>query len=412
MRQPDVVVAGAGPGGLAAAAGLAQAGLRVVVLERQAEIGSPIRTSGGSFIADLTALGIPDSLFHPYRRARFVTPHEEAVFSYDPPRLCLLDVRRTFQFLAERAVAAGAELRLATAAAAPIVEDGRVVGVQTRGAADRSEELRCRVVVDATGYRAALLTQAGIGAPFRRFGVGVEYDLYAPAYDSEETVIVVGQQVAPAGYAWAGPWRQGRVRLGVGIIHPDSRADPRSYLDRLLATAPAFGLNLTGAQALELHHGLIPADGLRGRFVGHGLVAVGDAAGQASPVLGEGIRWALRGGRLAADVIIEAVAAGNVTATALGRYERRWRARYGASLRVAQWINEEIAAWTDEQWDEAARLLRRVSSAQMAHMLEGTAGPGVLLRVLATNPALLTTGVKTVVARLRREWLVEGSEGG
>ena len=46
----DVLVAGGGPGGLAAAEAAARSGCSVLVLEAGKEIGSPTRTSGGSFI--------------------------------------------------------------------------------------------------------------------------------------------------------------------------------------------------------------------------------------------------------------------------------------------------------------------------------------------------------------------------
>ena len=64
----DVLVAGGGPGGLAAAEAAARGGCSVLVLEAGKEIGSPTRTSGGSFIAELKALGIPDHLFKPPAR--------------------------------------------------------------------------------------------------------------------------------------------------------------------------------------------------------------------------------------------------------------------------------------------------------------------------------------------------------
>jgi digeranylgeranylglycerophospholipid reductase len=64
----DAIIAGGGPAGLSAAAALARRGCSALVLEQGHEIGSPIRTSGGSFISELTALGIPADLYHPSSR--------------------------------------------------------------------------------------------------------------------------------------------------------------------------------------------------------------------------------------------------------------------------------------------------------------------------------------------------------
>src|SRR5271170_3311700 len=123
MMSCDAIIAGGGPAGLSAAEVLAGHGWAVTVLEQNHEVGSPIRTSGGSFIDEMEALGIPPRLYHPISRVRFLSPTNSASFEYPVPRFCVLDVRGTFQYLAERAIAAGARIRLATKAAGPIVED-------------------------------------------------------------------------------------------------------------------------------------------------------------------------------------------------------------------------------------------------------------------------------------------------
>ena len=92
MTPSDAIIAGAGPAGLAAAEALAQRGRSVLVLEQNHEIGSPIRTSGGSFIDEMDALGIPNRLYHPISRVRFTSPNNAAVFDYPKPALCVLDV--------------------------------------------------------------------------------------------------------------------------------------------------------------------------------------------------------------------------------------------------------------------------------------------------------------------------------
>src|SRR5579871_1970536 len=119
MVTMDIIIAGGGPAGLSAAETAARRGARVLVLEQNHEIGSPIRTSGGSFIDELDALGIPAHLYHPISRVRFTSPGNAASFDYPKPTLCVIDVRGVFQFLAERAIVAGARIRLSTAATTP-----------------------------------------------------------------------------------------------------------------------------------------------------------------------------------------------------------------------------------------------------------------------------------------------------
>jgi len=380
----DAIIAGGGPAGLAAAETLARRGCSALVLEQNHEIGSPIRTSGGSFIDELDALGVPSSLHHPISRVRFLSPANAAVYEYAQPRMCVMDVRGVFQFLAGRAVEAGAGVRLAAKVEGPVLQDERVVGVRTRDAV-----LGARVVIDATGYRSVLLKQAGLDPRIRRFGVGAEYDMYAPHCDEREAVLLVGSELAPAGYAWVFPWGRHRVRVGVGIIHPDSDAKPDAYLDALVAGAGRYGVDLRGAQPLEHHAGLIPSECFARQFAGNGILGVGDAAGQASSLLGEGIRWAIHAGRMAGEVAAEAIAKGDVSRAALAVFERKWTKRYGKDLRLAHKINQRIAGWGDQKWDQRLDVLKLLTPDQFVEALKTNLTGGWLLRFLARNPRAL-----------------------
>lgn len=384
MTSPDAIVAGAGPAGLSAAEALARKGRSVLVLEQDHEIGSPIRTSGGSFVDEMEALGIPPRLFHPLSRLRFISPRNAATFEYRVPALCVIDVRGVFQFLAECAVSAGARIRLGSAAVAPILEGDVVRGVRTK-----DESFSCRVLLDATGYRSTLLKQSGLDPGFRRFGVGAEYDLFAPHCDQTEAVLMVGDQVAPSGYAWVFPWGRQRVRVGVGIIHPDSTANADSYLDRFLANLPRYGVDVRGAQPLEHHAGLIPSEQFASRFTGNGIMGVGDAVGQASSLLGEGIRWAIRAGRMAGQVAAQALNRGDTSRAALLPFEKQWRKQFGADLRLAHRVNQRIARWDDRKWDERTGLLKLLSPEQFTEALKTNLTGAWLWQFLKSHPRAL-----------------------
>jgi digeranylgeranylglycerophospholipid reductase len=381
VNTHEAIIAGAGPAGLSAAEALARRGHSVLVLEQNHEIGSPIRTSGGSFIDELDSLGIPPRLYHPVSRVRFLSPNNTASFEYTRPLLCIIDVRGVFQFLAARAIDAGAQIGLSTAALSPVLDGACVTGVRTAGGT-----LSCRVLIDATGYRSSLMKLAGLDPGFRRFGVGAEYDLHAPHCDQSEAVLLVGGDVAPSGYAWVFPWGSNRVRVGAGIIHPDSAAKPQDYLERLMTSLGRYGVDLRGAQPVEHHFGLIPSEHFAKRFAGHGILGVGDAAGQASSLLGEGIRWAIESGRMAGEVAAEALADGDVSQHALAAFEKRWRKKFGADLRLAHRINQRIARWDDRKWDERLEILKLLTPEQFAEALKTNLTGGWLWNFLRSHP--------------------------
>jgi len=393
-HSADVLIVGGGPAGLSAAEVAARGGAKVILLERQKEIGYPIHTSGGSWIADMRTLEIPARLYSPIRTVVFQTPNRKVAFDYPNPVCCVIDIRGVYQHLAGRAISAGAEVHLNSPVEGPIIEDGRVVGLVAKDHRNRAREWRAPVVIDASGFSSTIVTRAGVRTGFKRYGYGAEYDLYAPAYDQNTLYLIMGSQVAPSGYAWAFPHGDGRVRLGVGVIRPDVEADARAYLDSFTERLPALAPAFAGASPLEYHTGLFPSEGVAPRFTSDGLIATGDSAGHGSTLVGEGIRFAIYSGRMAGKVAAEAARAGDTSAEALGRYEREWRARYGREMEISYIVNQRIAAWSDAQWDAGLDLLARLTPTQAAELLRGDYSAGLFLGVLRRNPGLLRTGAR------------------
>ncbi len=393
-EECDVLIVGGGPAGLAAAEAAAKLNARTVLLERQNEIGYPVHTSGGSWISDMKALAIPENLYHQITKVVFVSPHCEVPLHYNPAVACVLDVRGVYQHLASRAIAAGATLRVRHTVDTTSVENDRIVGVTAKNHVSERISVRASVTVDASGFSRHVGVRSGMGKAFQRYGYGAEYDLYAPNYPQDELFLIMGSSYAPRGYAWAFPRGNGRVRLGVGVLHPDCDDDARAYLDRIVHDLPQLSGKFKDASAIEYHTGLFPSEGPLDRFSRDGLLVAGDAGGQGSTLVGEGIRFAIYSGQMAGSIAAEAVKAGDTSAAYLERFDKQWRARFGRDMDIAHMINKHIANYSDDQWDNALNLMKRLTPAQVAQALRGDFSVGLIMGVLARNPGLVATGGK------------------
>lgn len=394
----DAVVIGGGPAGLRTAAVAGRHGASVLLLERSAGIGIPVRTSGASSIQELKRLGVPSHLWHPVRVIRFISPRNEAQFRYRSPLGCVLDVRALYQHLAAEAADHGVHILL-RATAADLTLTGERAAVQFRHE-QSYRTVQADVVVDASGHAAQFARKSGLPADRSRYGVGAEVDLYAPNFDADQLILIVGSRVAPNGYAWAFPYGDRRVRVGVGIIHPDSNENPSRYLESIQDRVPELAAMLRGAQPIEMHSGAIPSTPPNKQLTADRLLVVGDAAGQASTLVGEGIRFALMAGDFAGNAIGELYPQREFGAQALyAHYEAPWRRRWGRSMRISYAVNRAIARYDDATWDDRVDLLKGMSPELFSQTLHADFSPALLLRLMrhaAKRPKMLARALVVI----------------
>ena len=369
-----VLIAGAGPAGLSAAVAAAKAGLRVAVFERSKEIGYPIHTSGGSWIAELRPLGVPERFMHPIRTGKFLAPNATASFSYDPPVSCILDVRGFYQFLAAQAATAGADIFPSAAVERAIIRDDQAIGLVVR----QRGEFFAPLLIDATGMAGVLAQQMNLRGPIGRYGLGAEYDFYLPDWPTDTIALLFGS-LAPNGYGWIFPHGESRVRIGIGVLHPDTTAEPRQRLDHLLNRKEIAGCPVNRHAALEFHLGAIPAVPPLEKTSAAGLLVVGDAGGLISTLLGEGIRFALDVGRMAGEVAVAAHQTGRFDAEFLKSFDARWRNHYGKLFSWGYEINQRLAKYNDEAWNQKINLLAQLPAATIPALLKGDFSAPLLL---------------------------------
>lgn len=387
-QEYDVVVVGGGPAGSSAAWAAARSGARVALVEREASIAETVRTSGVTWMRDARELGIPSDCYNPVRNFSFCSPNNTVTIGGKEPEAAVLDVRRTYRWLAGQAESAGADVFLGTTVTGALVGDGgRITGVRCTGPGGESE-LRAGVTIDASGFASVVARQAGLVTQWGNFGAGAEYEATAEHADADTWWLMVGSKYSPAGYAWIFPTGGSGVRIGVGIGKPQSDADPTRMLDSLIEEGAGPIAGLGKITKTEFHYGLIPNDGLSRQTVFDGLLLVGDSAGQANPLVLEGIRYAIKYGRAAGSTAAGAVAAGNTSQSGLRQYEDMWRGEIGSKIRSASRVQGRWMGLSDEQWDRELGIIGSLSTPEFLDFVRADFGSMAMARLALRHPGM------------------------
>src|SRR5437763_6708637 len=324
-HDTDVLVIGAGPAGAVAAweAKRAAPELRVVLLERDARVGTPVRCAEGVGDAGLREFADPDGAPWVSRRITqivFVAPDDTEVKVAERAVAWILDRTRFDAFLAERAVALGVELLVSTEGAGMTCEpDGRW-RVRLRAAAG-DDTCRARVVIGTDGVEAMVGRWAGLETrvPARDMESCAQYVVEGIDVDPDAIYLQFGAGIAPGGYAWVFPKGPDVANVGLGLVALKAGArNARQYLDAWIARRYP-----EGAKTACTVVGVIVHTTIRQTYT-DGVLVAGDAAHMINPLSGGGIVNAMKAGRLAGRVAAAAIRAGDTSARRLSAYHARW----------------------------------------------------------------------------------------
>ncbi|MEM1142568.1 MAG: geranylgeranyl diphosphate reductase [Pseudomonadota bacterium] len=319
LNAYDVTVVGGGPSGATAATDLAEAGYRVLLLER----GFRIKPCGGAIPPRaVDDFAIPDEqIVARIKSARMVSPKNERVdMPVGDTYVGMVDRDRFDPFLRERAAQAGATVQLGSFKSLRYCESDCVCVTyvyKDESGAWHEREAMSRLVIGADGAKSRVAMQCIPSAKQRKVVLAYHEIIEAPEgstsadYDPLRCDVWYQGRLSPDFYAWVFPHGQ-HASIGSGSAQ-------RDYSAHKAIAALRRDVGLEDAKTVRREGAPIPMKPLKRWDDGRRVLLSGDAAGVVAPASGEGIYYAMLGGRIAAEVATEFLATENPATLRLAR---------------------------------------------------------------------------------------------
>ncbi len=323
METFDAVVVGGGPAGATAATDLARRGRSVLLIDRAGRI----KPCGGAIPpAAIREFDIPDHLLvAKVTAARMIAPSAREVdMPIDGGFVGMVDRDVFDEFLRNRAASAGASRATGTFQHIGRDTDGTaVVEYQPPGDAP-VVRVRARAVIGADGARSGVARDAVPNAGKTKYVFAYHEIVRSPedgagGFNPRRCDVVYRGTLSPDFYGWVFPHGE-TTSVGTGSAHKGFSL--RGAVGSLRQVS-----GLGAAETIRREGAPIPLKPLRRWDNGRDVVLAGDAAGVVAPASGEGIYYAMTGGRLAAEAAAMLLETGDVRALRSAR--RRFMKAHG-----------------------------------------------------------------------------------
>jgi len=353
----DIIVVGAGPSGTTAARFSALMGSKVLVLEKDRDVGYPVRCGEAVSHEGLVQFLQPDPkwIASTVRYFKLVAPNGKVIKPNIEGYGYILE-RRIFDYeLAKIAVECGAEVVTKAYVNGLILNDGKVEGVKVLLNNTEQVEIRAKIVIGADGVESRVGRWAGLDTTCKLQDMESAAQMTLTNIDVEPDTcyFYFGEKVAPGGYLWVFPKGKNTANVGIGIAGIYGRQrHALSYLEEFIEK------NFPGASILTVIAGGVPCAKTAERIVTKGLMLVGDAAHQVNPVSGGGIISGMIGGKLAGQIAGQAIREKNLDL--IFKYQEEWHKVLGQRHERYYKIKQFIYKFSDEKLNQIADELEKV----------------------------------------------------
>jgi geranylgeranyl diphosphate/geranylgeranyl-bacteriochlorophyllide a reductase len=309
----DCFVVGGGPSGATAADDLARAGRKVALLDRDGRI----KPCGGAIPPRLISdFLIPDSqIVAKITTARMISPTGRAVdIPIENGFVGMVDRDQFDEYLRARAASHGADRLTGTFLRVERDKDGTHV-VWRDKATGEERRSTTKYVIGADGARSNVAKAEVPGGSKIPYVIAYHEIIAAPpanaAYDPSRCDVIYDGRISPDFYGWVFPHgKHASVGMGTEV----------DGVDLKVATAALRSMSgLTDCQTIRKEGAPIPLKPLDRWDNGRDVVLAGDAAGVVAPSSGEGIYYAMVGGRVAATAVQAALVSRKAKDLALAR---------------------------------------------------------------------------------------------
>lgn len=343
----DLIIVGAGTGGTTAARFAAKKGLDVCLIDRKDryDIGKKICGDAvGKEIFDMLQISPPSGKEKScdIKGAKLYSPNrKKCIKMIDPKQTGYIVDRLEFgQRLLKEALDTGVETFKDQTMALDLIYDNdrHVSGVRVKTKDGNKKELNSKIVIDASGYHSPLRKK--IESPLIEKDLSDEDAILCyreiinfPARDQEVQdveyiTIILDQEKAPGGYIWYFPKNRYSINLGLGV-YPKFGGKVKDYYKEYAFKEFVHSSNL---EIISSGGGVVPVRRPLWSCVADGIMFVGDAASQVSPLHGGGIDPSMRGGYYAAQTAFDAIQADDYSIHRLWDYNRKVMTGFGAEF--------------------------------------------------------------------------------
>jgi digeranylgeranylglycerophospholipid reductase len=356
-NEYDIIVVGAGPAGTTAARFAAELGVSVLVLEKDRDVGYPVRCAEAINKRTCDEFITPEDkwICSNISKFSFISPdHNEVNIDFNSVQGYVLE-RKIFDYeLGKLATDAGAEIITKAYVNGLILENSTVCGVTVEYRGEQ-KQIKSKIVIGADGTESRVGRWAGLKTHINLKDMESCFQVTASnvSVNPDTLYFYFGKDVSPGGYFWVFPKGKTTANIGLGVGGDvGKKKSALSYLN------DNMNLLFPNASILTQVAGGVPCSITLEKISGPGIMLAGDAARQVNPLSGGGIASGMIGGRAAGRIAAEAIKKNKFDH--IFTYDKVWHNERGKMHEIFERLKDGIYGFSDKDFNSIMAKFQKV----------------------------------------------------